>query len=155
MISPSKIALIISEDIDEMVSPEDYRQRAEQREGHAVRSHEESIQKIISQVGKDVPIDGMTVMQDTFEEIEIGPHSINIESDVAYDYQEGEPMVRYYSDGSGHPGSPGGLNAYLAGINEIDVVDSADVFERFLSLGVLKGLTRLFKLKLAGFKAVA
>ena len=38
-----------------------------------------------------------------------------IEFDVDYDFQEAEPMVMYYADGSGHPGSP----AEVEQINEI------------------------------------
>jgi len=38
-----------------------------------------------------------------------------IEFDVEFDYQPEEPMVRYYSDGSGYPGCP----ANIDGINSI------------------------------------
>jgi hypothetical protein len=43
--------------------------------------------------------------------------------DVELDYEPSEPMVMYYSDGSGYPGSP-------AGIGIISVkIDSQDVYE--------------------------
>jgi len=38
-----------------------------------------------------------------------------IEFDVDYDFKPAEPMVMYYSDGSGHPGCP----AEVEQINEI------------------------------------
>lgn len=40
-------------------------------------------------------------------EIEIGAHwQVFCTALIEYDYQPGEQMVRYYADGSGHPGSP-------------------------------------------------
>ncbi|MDB4489922.1 hypothetical protein N9045_00250 [bacterium] len=113
MISPSKIAAIINEDIDDLVNPElDDSMRQNMPQG-------------LESVGRFNP-EGMSVLQDTFEEIEIGPYSIHIEADVAYDYQEGEKMVKYYSDGSGYPGSPAELEAYLDGINEINIYIGED-----------------------------
>ena len=112
MITPSKIASIISEDIDDMVSPKPDGSMQNMPQG-------------LENIGR-FTAHGMSVLQDTFEEIEIGPYSIHIEADVAYDYQEGEPMVKYYSDGSGYPGSPAELEAYLDGINEINIYTGED-----------------------------
>lgn len=43
-------------------------------------------------------------------EDEVGESPLGIPSllgfELQYDYTPGEPMVRYYRDGSGHPGSP-------------------------------------------------
>ena len=37
---------------------------------------------------------------------EMGVTQGALEVDLSYDFYPGEPMVRYYSDGSGYPGSP-------------------------------------------------
>lgn len=44
-------------------------------------------------------------LADTFEELGRGC-AVHLEADLELDLTEGEPMVRYYPDGSGYPGSP-------------------------------------------------
>ena len=53
--------------------------------------------------------------------------------DVTYEYTPGEPMVRYYADGSGYPGCPPELNVISA--KQVSAVkyngyDSIDVEEQ-------------------------
>lgn len=42
---------------------------------------------------------------------------------VGMNYTEGEPMVRYYKDGSGHPGSPDQIEWEILSIDEADAFD--------------------------------
>ena len=51
--------------------------------------------------------------------------------DVEYDYTEEEPEVTYYSDGSGHPGSPAKVDVYKVKAGGVDISDiiSDYVFE--------------------------
>jgi hypothetical protein len=45
--------------------------------------------------------------QHTLEyDIELGERALYCTILIEYDYEPGEPMVRYYPDGSGYPGSP-------------------------------------------------
>lgn len=52
-------------------------------------------------------------------------------------YYQGEPMVMYYSDGSGHPGSPSEF--------EIDAIifDGVDVTEIYESLGLIDDIAEI------------
>lgn len=59
---------------------------------------------------------------------------------IGADYEEGEPMVRYYSDGSGYPGSPPsfewdiititGFNAYNEDGDEVTLETTPELIER-------------------------
>jgi len=51
--------------------------------------------------------------------------------EVEYDYTKEEPEVTYYSDGSGHPGSPAGVDVYKVKAGGVDISDiiSDYVFE--------------------------
>ncbi len=40
----------------------------------------------------------------TFEEL--GKSGVWVDAELDFDFEPGEPMVRYYPDGSGYPGSP-------------------------------------------------
>jgi hypothetical protein len=51
-------------------------------------------------------------MRYTIEEIDLGFDAVDCEYEFEYDYSPPEPMVRYYSDGSGYPGYPGSLDLY-------------------------------------------
>ena len=46
-----------------------------------------------------------------------------IEFEVEFDYSPGEPEVRYYSDGSGYPGSDPELNVTAITHNESDFME--------------------------------
>jgi hypothetical protein len=50
---------------------------------------------------------------------------LEVEFEVNYDYQPGEPEVRYYSDGSGYPGCPESCD-----ITEVNY-GKRDMFEYF------------------------
>ena len=54
----------------------------------------------------------------------------NLEVEVSFTYYPEEPMVRYYPDGSGHPGSPESVDdiCITTKINGVDV-DITDVLE--------------------------
>lgn len=43
--------------------------------------------------------------------------------DVHYDYQEAEPMVYNYGDGSGYPGSPASVDIYKITVESVDITD--------------------------------
>jgi hypothetical protein len=43
--------------------------------------------------------------------------------DVELDYEPSEPMVMYYSDGSGYPGSPAGIGIINIKIENQDVME--------------------------------
>lgn len=43
--------------------------------------------------------------------------------EVEYDYEPEEPMVMYYKDGSGHPGSPAIVNIYSCKLGDVDILD--------------------------------
>ena len=60
---------------------------------------------------------------------ELQIHDVNVSVD--YDYDPGERMVMYYSDGSGHPGSPPSaeINAVYAGDVDIYELLSADILD--------------------------
>lgn len=51
-------------------------------------------------------------MSYTLEEVDYGNTCIDIEYEFDYTYDPPEPMVRYYSDGSGYPGSPEQIEIY-------------------------------------------
>lgn len=53
----------------------------------------------------------------------LGPEMYFVKFTVGMDYQPGEPMVRYYSDGSGYPGSPDEMEWDILSIDEADAVD--------------------------------
>lgn len=58
-------------------------------------------------------------------------HSIaNLQVEVSFTHYPEEPMVRYYTDGTGHPGSPESLSdiCITTKINGVDV-DITDVLE--------------------------
>ena len=61
--------------------------------------------------------------------IELQIHDVNVSVD--YDYDPGEAMVMYYSDGSGHPGSSPSaeINAVYAGDVDIYELLSADILD--------------------------
>jgi len=58
--------------------------------------------------------------------LELGHSSLEVE--VEFDYQPGEPMVMYYLDGSGYPGSP--ATAELIGVCVTDWTVADDERER-------------------------
>tara|TARA_R110002020_G_scaffold190290_1_gene389783 strand:+ start:5720 stop:5959 length:240 start_codon:yes stop_codon:yes gene_type:complete len=41
--------------------------------------------------------------------------------DIEYDYTEEEPEITYYSDGSGHPGSPAKVDIYKVKAGGVDI----------------------------------
>jgi len=43
--------------------------------------------------------------------------------DIEYDYTEEEPEVTYYSDGSGHPGSPAKVDIYKVKAGGVDITE--------------------------------
>jgi hypothetical protein len=47
----------------------------------------------------------------------------NVELNCEGDYTPEEPMVRYYPDGSGHPGAASGFELTKVEINGVDVTD--------------------------------
>ena len=57
---------------------------------------------------------------------------LGIDFDIDFDYQPEEPMVRYYSDGTGHPG----CEASIENINKIEYegFDWYDIFEGKLNI---------------------
>ena len=60
---------------------------------------------------------------------ELQIHGVNVSID--YDYDPGERMVMYYSDGSGHPGEPPSaeINAVYAGDVDIYELLGADMLD--------------------------
>ncbi len=60
--------------------------------------------------------------QHTYEtEIELGSRSLFCTVAIDYDYDPGEPMVRYYRDGSGYPGSPATVAAFNVEVTSADI----------------------------------
>jgi hypothetical protein len=58
-------------------------------------------------------------MRYTKEEIDLGFDVVDCEYVFNYDYTPEEPMVKYYPDGSGYPGSPEYIDVYdvvIAGV---------------------------------------
>ena len=43
--------------------------------------------------------------------------------DIEYDYTEEEPEITYYSDGSGHPGSPAKVDIYKVKAGGVDITE--------------------------------
>lgn len=54
-------------------------------------------------------------------ELELGERALFCTVYVEYDYSPGELMVRYYSDGSGYPGSPPEIEATLVQVTTAEV----------------------------------
>lgn len=55
----------------------------------------------------------------------------DIELSIDYEFEKGEPMVMYYNDGSGYPGSPDVVEIQSVFHKEIDIYDllSKDIIE--------------------------
>lgn len=51
-----------------------------------------------------------------------------LELDVEFDYSPPEPEVRYYSDGSGYPGSAEEISVYKISLNGTDITELFDDF---------------------------
>jgi hypothetical protein len=47
----------------------------------------------------------------------------NLTFEVEYDYYKEEPMVMYYGDGSGYPGSPASIEIHSIYLNDTEVTD--------------------------------
>jgi len=54
----------------------------------------------------------------------------NSELEIHGDYEKEEPMVMYYADMSGHPGSPASFEFEKIMYNETDVLDLIDSMNR-------------------------
>jgi hypothetical protein len=59
--------------------------------------------------------------------IEINGEEIPVE--VEFSYDPGEPEVRYYANGDGHPGSP--ESAEIESVKDTDTGEEIDVYEIF------------------------
>ncbi len=55
---------------------------------------------------------------------EVKVRDINL--NVYYEYDPGEPMVMYYKDGSGHPGEPPSIEIQAVYAGEIDIYELLD-----------------------------
>jgi hypothetical protein len=132
--NPANIANLISENVDEPVNgPEPPGPGDKQYMSYIQGDMKGSTQS--SDIDASIPRgkDGSIVfdasgfnsgtISDTLEEIFFGPYSADAEVEIAYNYEPGEPMVRYYSDGSGYPGSPDHAEFALSSISEINVYD--------------------------------
>ena len=55
----------------------------------------------------------------------------DINLNVEYYYNKGEPMVMYYSDGSGHPGEPPSAEIQAVYAGDVDIYEllSADMLD--------------------------
>jgi hypothetical protein len=53
-----------------------------------------------------------------------GEEAITVEFDVDGQIDPGEPMVMYYRDGSGHPGSPPSVDSYTVTITHVSHPDA-------------------------------
>lgn len=62
-------------------------------------------------------------------ENEIEIHGVKV--NVNYYYSKGEPMVMYYSDGSGHPGEPPSAEINWVRAGDVDIYEllSADMLD--------------------------
>ena len=60
-------------------------------------------------------------------EIEVNDVKVSVE----YYYDKGEPMVMYYSDGSGHPGEPPSAEIQAVYAGDVDIYEllSADMLD--------------------------
>ena len=47
----------------------------------------------------------------------------DVKLNVYYEYDPGEPMVMYYSDGSGHPGSPPSATIHEVHAGDVDIYE--------------------------------
>jgi hypothetical protein len=56
-------------------------------------------------------------------ELELGSRNLFCTVWIDYDYFPGEPEVRYYSDGSGHPGSPTEVEPFNVEITTVELGD--------------------------------
>jgi hypothetical protein len=54
-------------------------------------------------------------------DIEVGERALYCTIIIEYDYEPGEPMVRYYPDGSGYPGSPAGCAPWHVQVTTAEV----------------------------------
>lgn len=68
-----------------------------------------------------------------FEELEVGDNLLAVEADVKIWFYPGEPMVRYYPDGSGYPGSPDEFETEIIRFDVREIYDAyGDVIETFI-----------------------
>lgn len=69
--------------------------------------------------------------QHTLEtEIELGERALYCTILIEYDYEPGEPMVRYYLDGSGYPGSPAGCQPWNVEVTSVDGLGDGETLSR-------------------------
>lgn len=61
-------------------------------------------------------------------EMELGERLIFVTVYIEFDFFPGEPMVRYYSDGSGHPGSDPEIEPTLVIVTTAEI--AGDVLDR-------------------------
>ena len=53
------------------------------------------------------------------EELQVGPHIIDVKFIIEADFSEEEPMVQHYPDGGGYPGSPAYWEWHIEKILEV------------------------------------
>tara|TARA_Y100000310_G_C20366062_1_gene661241 strand:- start:152 stop:385 length:234 start_codon:yes stop_codon:yes gene_type:complete len=68
-------------------------------------------------------------------DLTINYKGVNI--DCEFDYSPGEPMVMYYSDGSGYPGSPPDIELESIKIGDVEVIDMFDNLDKIEEISEL------------------